>query len=439
MIEFKYKDTSGFNKKERENVYDLLLDYREHLKKVVDEKSMDFDESSINLPTNQDIYDEVQTLVSQYKSDDLKYIVVIGIGGSNLGAQAVYEAIFGELYSHVKTSPKILFADTVDSKKISQIINILKQDITSEKEVVFNLISKSGGTIEPIANFETLFDSIKQVVDDLDKSVVVTTGKDSKLWFAAKEKKFKTLSLPEKVGGRFSVLSSVGLFPLALAGVDIIQLLKGAEKMADICISNVGDDNPAMMSAVTLHLHMAKNTVAHNSFFFSTRLASVGAWWRQLVGESLGKQFDSKGKVVNSGIIPVVSIGSTDLHSMAQLYFGGPKNIFTTMITESGGEDSLTVPTEESLGSLVNGVAGKTLHEIMVSIELGVKAAYNNEKIPFVEVVFPEVNEETVGAYLQFRMIEIMYVAKLLNINAFDQPNVETYKKETKVFLEKGL
>ena len=439
MIEFKYKGTSGLSEEERAKKNEIMEKYRLHLQEVVKDGSMDFLESSINLPFDTTAYDEVESLLLKYKTANLKYIIVVGIGGSNLGTQAVYEALYSELYAHTKTFPKILFADTVDTKKLSDIISIIKNEVKNADEVVLNIISKSGSTTETIANFEVIYGGLKDVIKDFHKSIVATTGEGSKLWNIAKENNITTLSLPAKVGGRYSVLSTVGLFPLALAGVDVKKLLKGAQDMVHRCVDIVGDENPALCSASIVHVNMENGKVAYNSFFFSSRLKSIGAWWRQLVGESLGKQEDNDKVQVNTGILPIVSIGSTDLHSVAQLYFGGPKNIFTSIITVVDEVEDRVVPEEEFLGPLVKGIAGKTLSQIMNSIELGVKSAYINEKMPFVEVILPKINEEVIGAYLQFRMIETMYLAYAMNINAFDQPNVETYKKETKVFLEKTV
>jgi glucose-6-phosphate isomerase len=152
------------------------------------------------------------------------------------------------------------------------------------------------------------------------------------------------------------------------------------------------------------------------------------------MGESIGKEKDTKGNKVNSGITPTVSTGSTDLHSMAQLYIGGPKDKVTTFVYANTNNDIL-VPEDQLMQGLVEGIQNKPAKQIMNAILEGTKIAYKNVEHPYMEILLDDLNEYSLGEFLQFKMIEMMYLGKLLNVNTFDQPNVEDYKKETKKIL----
>jgi glucose-6-phosphate isomerase len=160
----------------------------------------------------------------------------------------------------------------------------------------------------------------------------------------------------------------------------------------------------------------------------------MGKWYRQLMRESIGKEHDKEGNVAHIGITPMVSIGSTDLHSMAQLYFGGPRDKFTCFVSAPQEED-VAISQEQVFLHLVEGIQGKTFAQIMEAIMGGVRAAYQKNELPYVDIALPEISEVVLGQYLQFRMMEMMFLAQFLNVNAFDQPNVEDYKAETRKLL----
>ncbi len=393
-------------------------------------------ESSINLPFDSGLLEIINNFVSKIDVDKLKYVFVVGIGGSNLGTKAVYDGLRGSLDYHSGGNvPKIIFLDTVDGRFLDNLHTILKREIKSKEEILVNIISKSGDTTETVTNFEILNSFLEDLVGDIKDSVVVTTGRGSKLWDLAEEKKLKILEIPNKVGGRYSVFSAVGLFPLAVCGFDVDSLLLGAKNMRDICIVDDIEKNPALISAILIYLYNKKDIKIHNTFFFNPELESMGKWYRQLMGESLGKKFDTNGNEVKSGITPIVSIGSTDLHSMAQLYFGGPMDKFTTFVYAQDDNRKISLPDSLSLGGLVEGIEGKDVFFMMKSILSGVKIAYKKNKLPYMEMRLNNINEYSLGQFLQFKMIEMMYIAHLIGIDAFDQPNVEDYKNETRSIL----
>jgi len=435
LIKFNYKDTALLDEGEVAEAASSLSGYIGHLNEVTKAGGYDSREASLNLPFDEDTLAKVKTLASAKKIDKLKYIVVVGIGGSNLGAMAVYEALFGTLHTVLDgEAPKMLFLDTNNPKLLLDIKNTLS-GVEDKEELLINVISKSGGTTETIVNFEALYAYLKENIKGIEDRVVVTTDIGSKLYHKAEEVGFDILEVPKNVGGRFSVFSAVGLFPLALAGVNVEALVLGARKERDACLSEDLEKNPALASAVLIHLHHKHGISIQNSFFFHSQLETVGKWYRQLVGESLGKQHNKQGNEVRVGITPITSVGSTDLHSMAQLFLGGPKDKFTTFISAKTVEDKVLVPNKLVFDGLVDDISGKSFSDVMGAIYEGVKKAYEHNKIPYAEAVLPDLHETSLGQFLQFKMIEMMFLGELLNVNAFDQPNVEDYKKETKKLL----
>ncbi len=435
-MKFNYKDTAILKEEEVLKTRDSLKSYFKYLNGVVDGGGYESLEASLNLPSDNNLLKLIVELVEKKKTKNLKYIFVVGIGGSNLGTKAVYEAIFGNISLAKKEYPKMIFLDTNNPKLLYDVMEVVKSDIKEKDEILINIISKSGTTTETIANFEVLYAFCKERFGHLEDRVIVTTDKNSKLWEAALKRGYTVLEIPKNVGGRYSIFSAVGLFPLALCGIDISELVLGAKNMRDICL-NFSEENLALNSAVLIYLHYKNGKNINNNFFFHSELESVGKWYRQLMGESVGKEKDKEGNIKNIGITPTVAIGSTDLHSMAQLYLGGPKDKFTVFVSVDfeNSDSGIRVPEELEGESLVNEISGKDFNQIMNAILGGVKAAYKNNNRPYSEVVLKDLKEDSIGRFLQFKMIEMMFLAELLNVNAFDQPNVEDYKKETKNLL----
>ena len=394
---------------------------------------------SINLPNDYDMVKKIKNLIEIKKKLNPKYIIVIGIGGSNLGTLAIQEALLGKYYNLKDSNIKIFYVDTVDSDQLNDIIDIIEPALKKGEKILINCISKSGGTTETISNFEIFIDIIKKYIKEYKKYIIVTTDEDSKFWRFAKEKGFDVLGIPKNVGGRYSIFSSVSLFPLGLIGLNIDKILEGALAMRDICLSLDIDKNIASRSACYIYKYYKMGFNIHDLFLFSPDFESIGKWYRQLIGESIGKEYNKDNKQIFCGITPTVSIGSTDLHSMAQLYLGGPYDKFTTFIKINKNKSTLKLPNFDEYSTLVNNIQQKKISEIMDAIFYGTKKSYKKGKRPFLEIVFPDKYESSIGQFLQYKMIEIMYLGFLLNVNPFDQPNVEDYKNETKSVLEKNI
>lgn len=389
----------------------------------------DTDYASINLPADTTLVAPVQEVVNQQQQRKPTMLVVIGIGGSNLGTLAVHQALNGLRYNDRNTKLRCYFVDTVDTRQTTEVLQIAEQELKQGNNIVVNVVTKSGSTAETIANFHLFVELLKKYnKNNYAESVVITSNKDSALWLVGQQEGIVCLAIPEKVGGRYSVFSAVGLFPLALLGVDIKELLAGAQRMIERCTSTNIEDNVAALSAALIYeqSQQKKNILDH--FVFGVDLEGIGRWYRQLMGESIGKK-----ETVN--VSPTVSVGSTDLHSVGQLYLGGPRDKMTMFVAVEKQVHDLKVPQLPAYKNLVEHLQGKTLAGIMQAILHGVQQAYQKNKRPFATITLPEVTAHSVGQLLQYKMLEMIYLGKLFEVNPFDQPHVELYKQETRKLL----
>lgn len=394
---------------------------------TVTNRDYEKDEASLCLVDDPTLINEVEKVVASKKSDKLKYIIDVGIGGSNLGTKAIYDAVYGAVdLLQPDRKPKMIFLDTTDPEYLFHFTQFFKAQNFKKGEVVVNIISKSGGTTETAVNGELVIDLLKTVSDSWKEMCVVTTDVGSRLYETARTLDIDVLGIPKKVGGRYSVFSPVGLFPLALCGIDIRSMLKSATTMRGRCLS-LGEENDALTSAAILFHHMTQGIAINDNFYFHTELESMGKWYRQLMGESTGKN--------GIGLTPTVSMGSVDLHSVVQLYLGGPRNKYTSFVYTNSFKE-VKVPSSNTL-THIKEIEGRPVGEIMQAIQQGTIVAYKNLDLPYSETVLDGVTAEEVAAYMQFKMLEMMFLGRLMKVNTFDQPQVELYKIETKKILAK--
>ena len=365
------------------------------LRTVVAERDYSSPAASLILPQEKKFAAESKNLAPRYR--DSSTIIVVGIGGSNLGTMAVQEAVLGK-YANLLGKKRIFYADTVDADSFRAITELAKK---SEGNVLINAISKSGTTTETNANFNALTCALGEKA-----SVIVTGDAGSKTLAEAEKNGYDTLTVPPAVGGRYSVFSNVGLFPLAAMGVNISALLEGATDAVDGCLEE-STESPAAVIAALVYLHWKKGIRIHNQFLFSNDLESTGKWYRQLMAESIGKK--------GNGVTPTVSIGTTDLHSMAQLYFN-TKSIFHRMVRVKKWKNA-------------NTPEGRKLKTIMGILADSAEEAFANRRKPFIKLALKDKSEYAIGQLLQLEMIEMMLLAKLMGVNPFGQPDVERYKK----------
>lgn len=426
-MKFIHKNNSKVEESTIDELRKEISAYIEDCKETVAKHDYEKEEASLCLVDDGNLVAEVKKIVDKKRTDKLKYIIDVGIGGSNLGTKAIYDAVYGvtDLLQQDRR-PRMIFLDTTDPEYLSSFIQFFKSQAFKEGEVVVNIISKSGGTTETAVNGELVLELLKSVSESWKEMCVVTTDKGSKLYENALALGIDVLEIPKKVGGRYSVFSAVGLFPLALCGIDIETILKSAADVRDTCLS-LGEGNIALTSAAILYFHLKQGVAINDNFYFHTELESMGKWYRQLMGESTGKN--------GMGLTPTVSMGSVDLHSVVQLYLGGPRNKYTSFVYTNIFKE-VGIPSVNTL-THIKEIEGRTVGEIMGAIQQGTITAYKNLDLPYSETILEGVSAEEVGAYMQFKMLEMMFLGKLMKINTFDQPQVELYKIETKKILAK--
>ncbi|MBI2775470.1 hypothetical protein HYX58_05675 [Candidatus Dependentiae bacterium] len=413
-------------------IVEKLSSQKERMKSGV-EKRYETDYASLYAPFDQDARHIIKKEIARVSNYDPSLIVVIGIGGSNLGTKAIWQAMQG--FCNTAQKIEVCYADTVDPEFSACLIKKVENILINNKTVALVVATKSGTTTETIANFELLLGILKKYrPDNYFQFVTIITDHQTPLYDIAVHHNFGLLSVPKKVGGRFSTLSAVGLFPLGLMGIDVDALCDGA---ASIIRDEIVDEktNDSAQSAAINYWHYINGKPMRDIFLFSVLLEGIGHCYRQYIGESLGKQFDVQKKEVRVGITPLVSIGTIDLHSVGQLYYGGPRDKNTTFITVKKMRADVHVPQMNEFDSCVKNIQGISFSAIMNAVISGVKDSYENEGLPFTSIELPEISSFYLGQLLQFAMIETMFVGYLLNINPFDQPHVELYKQETRKIL----
>lgn len=362
--------------------------------------------------------------------------IIIGIGGSNLGTLAVDEALHGRKSTARSKMFPVYYVDTIDSDDVYRVLQIAKAALERREHITINVISKSGTTTETIINFEFFVSLCKQYTpDSYHEYFVVTTDADSPLWHYAHKHAMQVLEIPHLVGGRYSIFSAVGLFPLSLMGVDIHELCAGAHDMLTRGFNVELSHNYSAQRALFLYNMHQQVIRIHDMFVFSPDLESLGKWYRQLMGESLGKSETRDGRKTDVGILPTVSVGSTDLHSVGQYYLSADRYMSTTFVYAAESHHTCTISSNTDLEQLVPHIAGKTMQHVMHAIIEGTQRAYTSQKMPYATCVLPSLNARYIGQFMQMCILEIIYMGYLLQINPFNQPHVELYKKETRKIL----
>lgn len=358
------------------------------------------------------------------------YVVCIGIGGSYLGAKAVISALsdsFADYYAPAPKQPKIIFAgQNIGEEYIGELQSLLKG-----KRFGIIVISKSGTTTEPAIAFRILKDQlIGQVGQEAARELIVaiTDAKKGALRTMADKEGFETYVIPDNVGGRFSVLTPVGLLPIAVAGHDISKLLQGARDMARTTL-HASDENPAETYARVrnaLYLSGKKIEILVN---FNPKLHFFAEWWKQLYGESEGK--DGK------GIFPAAVDFTTDLHSMGQWIQEGERSIFETVISVKKPAISVRVPEDAENLDGINYLAGKGVDEVNKMAELGTKIAHVEGGVPNIRIEIDKLSEYSLGQLIFFFEKACGISGYILGVNPFNQPGVEAYKKNMFALLAK--
>ena len=357
-------------------------------------------------------------------------VVVAGIGGSYLGARAVIEALSNNFHCYLKgNNPAIIYAGhNISEDYLFELTEFLKD----KKFGVIN-ISKSGTTTETALAFRLLK---KQCEDqrgiEVARKVIVavTDAKRGAARTTADNEGYKSFIIPDNVGGRFSVLTPVGLLPIAIAGFDIKALVKGAADMEAATAPEVPfEENIAAVYAATRNALYADGKKIEILVNYQPKLHYVSEWWKQLYGESEGKE--------NKGIFPASVDFSTDLHSMGQWIQQGERTIFETVISVENTNHSLVVPTDEKNLDGLNFLAGKHVDEVNKMAELGTLLAHVDGGVPNLRIVMPKLDEYYIGQLLYFFEKGCGISGYVLGVNPFDQPGVEDYKRNMFALLGK--
>lgn len=428
-----WKDTAHVDEMDLVPLLERAAQYSGRLKSVWKQGGYDAPESSINLPFDTTLLEIRARAHELLAVSKLKYIVLVGIGGSSLGTEAVYQALLGYVGRVAPdTYPRCVFVDTLESEYLQEVIDVLDRTVTSVQEVALVVVSKSGTTIETIANAAIIFNALKARFARMASRSVVITDSGSPLAQWGEREGVRCLYIPPQVGGRFSVFSAAGLFPLALMSIDVRELRSGAASVFSSLVE--GQDTSVHETAAVLSYYHARGLAVHDTFLFNPRLEMLGKWYRQLLGESIGKERSVATGFARVGFTPTVSIGTTDLHSVAQLYFAGPRNRVTTLVGVA--DDKNIVVPEHTFADVVPSLQGRPIRDITSAIYRGVRSSYQKQQLPFMEIVLDRISAFELGAFMQYKMLETMHLAHLLNVNAFDQPAVEYYKAQTRSILD---
>lgn len=355
-------------------------------------------------------------------------LLVIGIGGSYLGARAVIEALGGSLYNLKQNgSPRVLFVgNNLSGSYVNDIIKLLEG-----KDFSINVISKSGTTTEPAVAFRIF----KKIIEDrygkqgARKRIYATTDKSrGALKELCDEEGYETFIIPDDIGGRYSVLTPVGLLPIAAAGISIDALLAGARDMMSVC-AVPGADNPAWAYAAARNALYREGKQTEILATYDPDFMFLGEWYKQLYGESEGKE--------NKGIFPAAVSFTADLHSMGQYIQEGVRNIFETVITVNNYDSEIIVDEDPANLDGLNFLAGKSLHEIEHKAFLGTYLAHSDGGVPNIIIQMTDKSERNIGALLYFFEYACGLSGYTLGVNPFDQPGVEAYKKNMFALLGK--
>jgi glucose-6-phosphate isomerase len=356
------------------------------------------------------------------------YFVVLGIGGSALGNKALYSA----LKNAKSLSKKIITLDNVDPHLIYETLNQIDLEKT-----VFNVITKSGTTAETMAVFLFFLDLLKKKFPDSYKDhLIVTTDKNKGfLRQYVNNEGIRSYPVPENVGGRFSVLTPVGLLSSAFCGIDIEKLLAGAEEMKNRCENPDFIVNPAYLNGLYHYLLCRKGFHISVMMPYSNDLYDLADWYRQLWAESLGKNRDLEGKKVAVGQTPVKALGATDQHSQIQLYAEGPNDKVLTFLSVKSFSHDYSVPAvfpeEKDIAYIYN----KNLSNLLNNEKLATEIALYDAGRPNCTIEFPCLDEYSLGQFIMMYQIQTVFTGYLFNINPLDQPGVEAGKVATRALM----
>ncbi|MCR5120695.1 MAG: glucose-6-phosphate isomerase [Lachnospiraceae bacterium] len=387
----------------------------------------------IDLPVDYDKeeFARIKKAAEKIKSDS-DVLVVIGIGGSYLGARAAIEFLRHSFYNVLpkeqRKTPEIYFCgNSISSTYLTHLVEVI-----GDRDFSINMISKSGTTTEPAIAFRILKKKLEAKYGKAEaaKRIYATTDKArGSLKNLATEEGYESFVVPDDVGGRFSVLTAVGLLPIAVSGADIDKLMEGAASGRKKALENDFDNNDALKYAAVRNILLRKGKCIEILANYEPALHFVSEWWKQLYGESEGKD--------QRGIFPASVDLTTDLHSMGQFIQDGSRNIFETVINVETSKETLTIEEEPVDLDGLNYLSGKTVDFVNKSAMNGTVLAHTDGQVPNLMINVPEVNEFYLGELFYFFEFACGVSGYILGVNPFNQPGVESYKKNMFALLGK--
>ena len=414
-------DNSGLTKKD-------LMKYNEKVEKAHNELHEIADDDKefagwLQLPTNYDKkeFKRIKKAAEKIKKDS-EVFVVIGIGGSYLGARAVIESLTHTFYNLLpnKKTPQIFFVgNNISPNYVNDLIECI-----GNRNLSINVISKSGTTTEPAIAFRIFreFMESKYGIDEARKRIYITTDKTrGALKKLSNEEEYETFVIPDNIGGRYSVLTAVGLLPIAVSGIDIDKLMYGAKNAQDKYNERSVKYNECYQYAVARNILYTQNKTTEILVNYEPKMQYFTEWWKQLYGESEGK--DGK------GIFPAGAMFTTDLHSLGQYIQDGRRNLFETVISIKKSASDIMIKRDADNIDGLNFVADKTMDYVNKKAMEGTIEAHVAGGVPNIMIEMEKLDEENLGELIYFFELACGISGKILGVNPFDQPGVEAYKK----------
>lgn len=412
-----YFDDKRITDKTLKTTIKKLAPYQEKLNTAILDNDASISEYSLYHARDFALHETISDLSKRFSG--VKHVLLIGIGGSSLGVEAIHSVLDDG-------GVKLSVLDTVAPYKVDAVL----RELLSYKKVsqfVICVISKSGNTTETLANASVVLDTL---VGERGEAVygqtIVIGDPKTDLEKYAKKHGITSINMPAIIGGRYSVATAVGLIPLVLLKHDVDAFVEGY-----LDASQNEFESLVSESAARLYLYHTNKYHHYNFFAFEPRLEKLGAWYRQLLAESVGKEVTENGKEVKLSMVPTIST-AVELHSVGQLYMSGVPEVYTDFITFDDEAIDMAVSKKTKLAPKLK---GKSLNEIATALYGGVVAAYEERQLPYRATIFEEELPYSIGLFMGMRIREVMYLAKLMEVNAFNQPNVELYKTKTKEIL----
>lgn len=393
-----------------------LAEYRARVTALRERPDDSVPEYSLVHATQPQLHDTLDRLKKQFKG--IKHLVLVGIGGQDLSVKAIHSAL-GEQGVALES------LDTIAPHQVQQLLQKI-QKVKKVSHIAVCISSKSGTTAETTVNGSVVLQALEEKfgTDIYAQTIFIGTTGTGLLKFGQRQKA-TVVPMPKIVGGRFSVGTEAGLVPLALLKHDTDAFMAGMLDVLTPEFESVVAENAARLA------HYYKKKFHHYNFFaFEPRLEKLGAWYRQLQAESLGKAKDRSGAPVQTGMVPTVST-PVELHSMGQLYLSGLPGVYTDFVTFDDDTTNYSIPKK----GIAKSYGKFDMQEVATAIYGGVMSAYQAKGLPYRSTIFDEALPYSLGLFMAMRMLETMYVAELLNLDAFNQPNVELYKDKTRDIL----